>query len=67
MYNDELQLIPENIINDYLNKDFTSLVVCENCGLKEVKFIPYGYDETEHEVVYIGKCPICGNIMYVRD
>ena len=35
MYNDELQLIPENIINDYLNKDFTSLVVCENCGLKE--------------------------------
>jgi hypothetical protein len=49
MGNNELKLIPENIINDYLNRDLTSLVICENCGLKEVKFIPYGYDEIEHK------------------
>lgn len=29
MRNDKLKLIPENIINDYLNRDFTSLVVCQ--------------------------------------
>ena len=45
-----------------------SEVVCDNCE-KAVKttFYPYGYDEEEHDMWYIGVCPECGEVMYVKD
>ena len=62
----EWNLIPEDKIKAYLNEFHDSTVVCENCGLVDVLFIPYAYDKLNNEVIHIGKCPKCGEIMYVK-
>ena len=65
----EWNLIPEDRIKAYLNEHYINngIVVCKNCGLVEVVFIPYAYDKLNNEVIHIGKCPKCGEIMYVKD
>ena len=63
----EWNLIPEDKIKAYLNEFNNGTVVCDKCGLVEVVFIPYAYDKLNNEVIHIGKCPKCGEIMYVKD
>ena len=63
----EWNLIPEDRIKAYLNEFNNGTVVCEECGLVEVLFIPYAYDKLNNEVIHIGKCSNCGKIMYVKD
>ena len=63
----EWNLIPEDRIKAYLNEFNNGTVVCEECGLVEVLFIPYAYDKLHNEVIHIGKCSNCGKIMYVKD
>lgn len=63
----EWNLIPEDRIKAYLNEFINGVVVCEDCGLVKVLFIPYAYDKLNNEVIHIGKCPKCGKIMYVKD
>ena len=45
-----------------------SEVVCSHCyKMLKTTFYPYGYDPKENDMWYIGICPECGEVMYVKD
>ena len=63
------ELIPEEKINAYLDKDFKGNTLCLNCNkiLNDLKMIPYAYEKENNDIIFITKCPHCGDIMYFRE
>lgn len=53
------------------NRDFvnTASIFCAHCNkLQEnLLLIPYAWDEENKDVISVAKCPICNELMYIRD
>jgi hypothetical protein len=63
----KLELIPEEKLKRYLKKFPTSTVIC-NCGkINTTMFIPYAYDRDNNDVIYVGKCEKCGELLFTKE
>lgn len=59
---------PEERFASAIKRLHKSEVVCGTCHkIVTTTFFPYGYDAEENDMLYLGLCPDCGEIMYVRD
>lgn len=64
----DLSVPTEKQFVDRIKNLHESEVMCDNCeNLVKTIFYPYGYDDGERDMWYIGVCPECGEIMYVKD
>lgn len=66
--NIKLEVIPEEAFVSRIKMLHKSYVICDSCAKTiGTTFYPYGYDIENHDVWYIGMCPDCEKVMYVRD
>lgn len=64
----KLVLAPEERFVSAIKRLHKSNVVCCDCHkVVSTIFYPYGYDENENDMWYLGLCPNCKAIMYVKD
>lgn len=69
---EELKLIPEDKFLEILEYKIKEVDVYESICPKCESFIstkhyPYAYDTENNDVVYVSRCPNCGEILYSRD
>lgn len=66
-----LELIPDNRLSDvlkYVEESNRSEMICHNCeSIISIKLHPYAYDAENNDVVYVSRCPNCGEILYSKD
>ena len=68
----ELELIPEDQFLEILEYKIKEVDVYESICPKCKSFIstkhyPYAYDTENNDVVYVSRCPNCGEVLYSRD
>lgn len=67
----ELEVIPDDRLSDvlkYVEESNESELICLNCeSIISTKHYPYAYDSENNDVVYVSRCPNCGEILYSRD
>lgn len=61
------ELIPEAKLTHYLDNFLTSTVMCECGKLHNGMFIPYAYDKDNNDIIFVGKCKHCNQIIYIRE
>ena len=68
---EKLELIPDNRLSDmieYIEESKAINTFCSKCeSCISIKSYPYAYDSENNNVVYVSKCPNCGEILYSRD
>lgn len=66
-----LELIPDNRLSDmieYIEESKAIDTICHKCeSFISIKSYPYAYDSENNNMVYVSKCPNCGEILYSRD
>ena len=65
-----LTVIPEDIFRYRIKEvdNINHIWKCScDCGIVSVPFHPYAWDPENNEVVYMGICPKCNKVVYVRD
>ena len=67
----ELELIPEDRLSgilEYIEESNAIDSICPKCrAYISIKFYPYAHDSENNDIVYVSKCPNCGEILFSRD
>ena len=64
-----LTLIPEKKLKSYIDLNLKASTFCEGCNklIENAPIYPYGYDEEENDVYFVGKCPNCGELFFIKE
>ncbi len=66
-----LELIPDNRLSnmiEYIEESKAFNTFCSKCeSYISIKSYPYAYDSENNDIIYISKCPNCGEILYSKD
>jgi len=66
-----LELIPEGRLSgvlEYIEESNMIDSICPKCeSFISTKHYPYAYDSENNDVVYVSRCPNCGEVLYSRD
>lgn len=62
-------VIPEKKMQSYLKycKDNPCTVICDCENVVKVNITPYFYDEENNDVYFASICPICGELIIVKE
>lgn len=63
-----MKLIPKHLLKKLLDNVITkntTLAYCENCkNIVDIDMIPYAYDNKTNNVICVGKCTHCNELIF---